>query len=507
MTHQLQTRIPANLIVFEMANNHMGDIEHGLHVIRSFGEVGRKYPEFNFAFKLQYRDLDSFIHPLKKGRDDVPYVKRFSETRLTLQQFDLLIDEMRAQGFYVMSTPFDNASVKVIEKQNLDIIKIASCSVTDWPLLEEIAATDRPIIASTAGATIDDIDQVVSFFSHRNKDFAILHCVGEYPTADEKMHLGQIDYLKARYPDVRIGFSTHENPGNFEIVKMAIAKGATIFEKHVGVATDKYALNAYSISPAQADEWLKNARYARNVCGLSTDRAPVNEAEVKSLRSLRRGVFLKHDIEPGQPVTSNDVYFAFPPDDGQYTANDWSKYAHFRSTEKILRDQPLTQKNAERRDDRTLVRRLAKDVKQLLDSSQITIPGGVDLEISHHYGIDKFYQFGLTMLTVVNRGYCKKILVSLPNQVHPEQYHLQKEETFHILYGEIHLKLNGELRICRRGDVINIEPGVRHEFVSPTGAVFEEISSTHFVDDSFYSDSSISQNKARKTFLTYWMSA
>ena len=507
MTRNFPTKIPANLMVFEMANNHMGDIEHGLHVIRSFGEVCRKYPEFNYAFKLQYRELDTFIHPLKKGREDVPYVKRFSETRLSLQQFDLLVGEMRSQGFFVMSTPFDNASVQVIERQNLDIIKIASCSFTDWPLLEEIAATDRPIIASTAGATIDEIDQVVSFLSHRDKDFAVLHCVGEYPTADDKMHLGQIDYLHVRYPGVRIGFSTHENPSNYEIVKMAIAKGATIFEKHVGVATDKYVLNSYSISPAQADEWLKNARYARSVCGLSTVRAPVNETEIKSLRSLRRGVFLKHEIEPGHLVNSKDVYFAFPPDEDQYTANDWSKYAHFRATKKILMDEPLSQRNAERQDDRTLVRQLAKDVKRLLDSSQITIPGGVGLEISHHYGIEMFYQFGLTMLTVVNRGYCKKILVSLPNQVHPEQYHLQKEETFHILFGEIHLKLNGELRICGPGDVINIEPGVRHEFVSPTGAVFEEISSTHFVDDSFYSDPSIAQNKARKTFLTYWMSA
>ena len=55
--------------------------------------------------------------------------------------------------------------------------------------------------------------------------------------------------LGKRYPDVRIGFSTHEAPSNFDIVKMAIAKGATIFEKHVGVATEKYPLNAYSISP------------------------------------------------------------------------------------------------------------------------------------------------------------------------------------------------------------------------------------------------------------------
>ncbi len=499
------SRIPERLVVFEMANNHMGDIEHGLHVTRRFGEVCRKFPEFKFAFKLQYRDLDSFIHPLKKDRADVPYVKRFSETRLSRAQFDTLVAEMRAQGFLVMSTPFDNASIATIESQNLDIIKIASCSFTDWPLLEDVVQSERPIIASTAGASLEEIDQVVSFFSHRSKDFAILHCVGEYPTADDKLHLGQIDYLKARYPNVRIGFSTHEDPANFEIVKMAIAKGATIFEKHVGVATDKYALNAYSISPEQAEQWLTNARYALGVCGRSDGRAPVNETEAKSLRSLRRGVFLKHDVPAGKLVTMDDVYFAFPPDEGQYAANDWSKYARYVTTQPITKDHALTHLNADRRDDRHLVLNIAQRVKQLLSDSQITIPGGVDLEISHHYGIDRFDDFGLTMLTVVNRGYCKKVLVCLPGQVHPEQYHEKKEETFHILYGELQLKLDGQTRICQPGDVINIEPGVRHAFTSSTGAVLEEISSTHFVNDSYYTDPAIMQNAARKTFLTYWM--
>jgi len=53
--------------------------------------------------------------------------------------------------------------------------------------------------------------------------------------------------------------------------------------------------------------------------------------------------------------------------------------------------------------------------------------------------------------------------------------------------------------------VINVEPGVRHAFVSPTGSVIEEISSTHYKDDSYYTDESIMNNKMRKTHLTYWM--
>jgi quercetin dioxygenase-like cupin family protein len=97
------------------------------------------------------------------------------------------------------------------------------------------------------------------------------------------------------------------------------------------------------------------------------------------------------------------------------------------------------------------------------------------------------------------------LLVSLPGQQHPEQYHKKKEETFHVLFGELHIFLNGVKKTCKPGDVINIEPGVRHAFVSPTGAVIEEISSTHFKDDSFYTDETIMKNKNRKTVLTYWM--
>ncbi len=500
----MTSKIPTPLIVLEMANNHMGDMEHGFAVIRAFGEIRRKHG-FPMAFKLQYRDLDTFIHPSMQGRDDIKYIKRFSETRLSRADFDRLVAEIRTQGFLTMSTPFDEASVDTIESQKLDIIKVASCSFNDWPLLERIVGTDRPIIASTAGAKLEDIDRVISFFQHRAKDFAILHCVGEYPTPDERMHLSQLDFLQRRYPGVRIGFSTHENPANTDMVKMAIAKGATIFEKHVGLPTDKYPINAYSASPGQVDAWLSAAEYALTVCGEGQVRRPENPEEIASLRSLRRGVFARRPISKGEIVRREDVYFAFPPQDDQYTANDWSKYTQFTATAPIAADGAIAPANSVQSDTREKIWDIVKRVKAFLKESQVVIPGSAELDISHHYGLGRFDDVGLTMLTVVNRDYCKKLLVTLPGQSHPEQYHKQKEETFHVLYGEITLELDGQPRQCKPGDVITIEPGTRHAFRSQAGAVIEEISTTHFRDDSFYTDPAIMANKQRKTLLTYWM--
>jgi len=498
------SNIPDSLFVLEMANNHMGDIDHGLMVIRQFGEVCRKFP-FNFAFKLQYRNLETFIHPEARGRDDIKYVKRFSETALTRADFDRLVAAMRENGFLAMATPFDEPSVDAIKDQNLDIIKIASCTFTDWPLLESVALTNKPIIASTAGASLDDVDRVVSFFKHRHKDFAILHCVGEYPTPEERMHLGQIDFFKARYPGVRIGFSTHENPDNLDMVKLAIAKGATIFEKHVGVPTERYALNNYSATPQQVQRWLGAARDAWTMCGVWDTRLPANDAEMASIRSLRRGVFARRLILEGETISGGDVFFAFPPQPSQYLANDWSKYASFRATRRIEKNGALTTENASRRDVREKIYAIAQQVKKFIGEAHVTVPGEAELEISHHYGLDRFDEVGLTMLTVINRGYCKKLLVLLPGQSHPEQFHKQKEETFHVLHGDIRLELDGKPSVCRPGDVVTVEPGVRHAFSSKSGAVIEEISSTHFKGDSFYTDPAINANTERKTSLAYWM--
>ena len=110
------------------------------------------------------------------------------------------------------------------------------------------------------------------------------------------------------------------------------------------------------------------------------------------------------------------------------------------------------------------------------------------------------------MITVVNRDYCKKLIVQMPGQKHPAQYHKIKEETFNVLHGNLNISLDGKEQDHGPGNVVVVERGVVHEFSTDTGAVFEEISSTHAVDDSFYVDTSIMQNKARKTMVTHWLS-
>ena len=161
-----------------------------------------------------------------------------------------------------------------------DIIKVASCSANDWPLLEKVSQTGRfPIIISTGGLLIEDIDKLVSFFEHKGSDFAIMHCISIYPTPRESSQLNMITSLKEdEYPNLTIGWSTHEDPNDIEIAKIAYSLGAS-FERHVGIENEEYKLNKYSSTPDQVLKWIDSVFDAKKIIGDSIKFIDFKEKE------------------------------------------------------------------------------------------------------------------------------------------------------------------------------------------------------------------------------------
>ncbi|OGY07404.1 MAG: spore coat protein [Candidatus Blackburnbacteria bacterium RIFCSPHIGHO2_01_FULL_40_17] len=498
------TKKYAPLIIFEMANNHMGDVKHGIKIVHKFAKAAEKFNSFNFAFKLQARDIDTFIHPDFKSRQDIKYVKRFSETRLTKKEYKTLKKEIEKCGFVSICTPFDEASVDLIEELDFQIIKIASCSLADWPLLERIAKTNKPIIFSTGGARLEDIDQVVSFFQHRDKEFALMHCVGEYPTLKDNLQLNQIDLLRERYPDVPVGYSTHKEPENNLAIALALAKGARIIEKHVGVRTKKYDLNTYSSTPKQVEKSLKIASEALKMGGVIEKRHTISEKEKADLRQFQRGVFANCDIIAGEPVNLKNTFFAFPNSDGQIITNNLSKYVVFTAKKDVKKNQPVMNTDVVSINIRESVYKIVSKVQKMLNNNKIVLPSKLEWQISHHYGLENFHKNGAVLITVVNREYAKKILVLLPKQIHPSHLHRKKEETFHVLSGDFILYLNNKKQVHKAGEVVIVERNIHHWFTTNKGVILEEVSTTAVPNDSFYEDEKITQNKNRKTYLTYW---
>ena len=160
-----------DLFVLEMANNHWGRLERGKKIVDDFAHVVR-YNGIRASIKLQFRDVASFIHKDYLNADN-RYIKKALDTKMSKADFASLVDYIRKAGCIPTATPFDEASVDLAQELELPMLKIASSDLNDWVLIEKIATTRKPVIASTGGSSLKDIDDLVTFFETRRIPLAI----------------------------------------------------------------------------------------------------------------------------------------------------------------------------------------------------------------------------------------------------------------------------------------------------------------------------------------------
>ena len=311
-----------DLFVLEMANNHWGRLSRGLKIVSEFSKIVR-FNNVRAAIKVQFRDVDRFVHADFRHRTDIRYIKKTLDTRLPDEQFAVLMKAIREAGCVPMATPFDERSVDLCVELGVPIIKIASSDLNDWHLIEKIATTKRPCIVSTGGSSLKDLDDLVTFFANRNLPLAINHCVSLYPAEDSELELNQLDFLRNRYPGLTIGLSTHEYHDWTSSMLIAYAKGARTFERHIDIDDDGVPVSRYCSLPEQIDQWFKAFHKAKEMCGApGTQKRVPPIREVEYLDSLVRGVYATRDLEEGHSLTDKDVYLAVPLQKGQISCRE-----------------------------------------------------------------------------------------------------------------------------------------------------------------------------------------
>jgi N-acetylneuraminate synthase len=187
---------------------------------------------------------------------------------------------------------------------------------------------------------LEHLDDLVAFFKARRIPFALNHCVSIYPSQDCELDLNQIDFLRARYPNIVIGYSTHEMTDWRSSILIAYAKGARTFERHVDIDHEGVPVSPYCTLPHQADEWFKAFNKAREMCGRpgNARRVPP-EKEVRYLDELVRGVYAKRTLPKGHVLTADDIYLAVPLQHGQISPREFTGGEILRAA--IVKDEPV----------------------------------------------------------------------------------------------------------------------------------------------------------------------
>ena len=485
------------LFIFELANNHNGSIANGFKLVQSAKKIS-KSTKINFAIKLQFRDLKTFLY--KKNRVKNKHIDRFKSAKLSENDYTKLCKYIKKNNFTLVITPFDEPSVKKAVKNKVDILKIASCSNTDWPLIEKIAQTKKPVICSTGGLDIDGIDNICNFFSYRKIPLAILHCISVYPTDNlETFNLNFIKRLQSRYPNVVVGYSGHERESNFLPVLTASSLGARIFERHFSTFETR---NKYSADSKNLKELIKQLNDNIKLLGHENKKI-ITKEEVDSLNQLRRGVFVKSSINKNTKNLKKNVYFAFPKiNKKQLEPGDLGKTISI--SKKFKKDEALVTNKVD--SNYELIRKYVHRYKYMLNEANVVISKDCRVELSHHNGIENLEKVGALLVTLINGQYCKKVIALFPGQRHPKHKHFKKVETFHILSGDLQIIKANKVYNLSVGDKLDVFKDEWHSFSTLNGAVFEEISTESIKTDSKYFDPVIDKTDSliRKTFVPNW---
>ncbi|HEY1333676.1 MAG TPA: N-acetylneuraminate synthase family protein, partial [Myxococcaceae bacterium] len=218
-------------VIAEVGHNHQGDVEKCKELFRVARECGAD------AVKLQKRDNRALY---TREMYDKPYDNEnsfgatYGEHREALEfgrdEYRELQRYCREIGITFFATAFDLPSADFLQSLDMPAYKIASGDLRTTPLLRHVARFGKPMIVSTGGAAMEDILRAYDAIMPINPQLCFLQCTASYPASAEDLNLNVITTLRARFPELVVGLSDHENG-----IAMAVAAyvlGARVVEKH-----------------------------------------------------------------------------------------------------------------------------------------------------------------------------------------------------------------------------------------------------------------------------------
>lgn len=216
------------------------------------------------------------------------------------------VPELRAhaedQKLAFAASPFDLQSLAVLEDAGAHFHKIASSEATNFPLLEAVAGTGKPMLLSTGMCDMIDVTEAVNIcVANGNSDVILLQCAAEYPMPPEHANLAVLDVFRSQFGGLA-GFSDHTLESAVPIA--AVARGAVVIEKHItldkqGAGPDHF----YAMEPTQFSSLVKQLMDAWDSVGNGHKTLSIAERET----GRREGLYAARDIAEGEIISAEDV--------------------------------------------------------------------------------------------------------------------------------------------------------------------------------------------------------
>ena len=327
-------------IIAEAACNHMCSLGLAKKMILDAKSAGADAIKFQTYKAETHVTCGAVSYWGNKPMKQIDYYKNLD--KFGLEEYNTLFEFAYEVGIMPFSTPFDLNSARLLNSLGMEIFKIPSMAINDIELLKEIASFGKPIVMSTGGSTLQEIDRAIDvIFGENNFKLILLACNLSYPTQNKDANLCRIKTLKDKYPNFIVGYSDHTYPDDHMVIpSLTIPMGAKVIEKHFTL--DKTAIGSgqfFSIDADDLRKMVKNIRLAETVFGNGT--IDVSESEKGAVSGSRKSVVVNvPSIPEGETILSSMIIGKRP---GTGIPIDRIKDVIGKKTNKILNYDDLIQ--------------------------------------------------------------------------------------------------------------------------------------------------------------------
>jgi sialic acid synthase len=297
-------------VIAEIGHNHQGSLEKARELFKEAKLAGAH------AVKLQKRynrGLYTRAAYNKPYDNENSYGATYGEHREFLEfereQYTELKAYAKELGVDFFSTAFDIQSADFLQSLDMPAYKIASGDLKSTPLLKHVARMGKPMIVSTGGAEIDDVQRAYDAIMPINSQLSILQCTAGYPAATEELDLRVIETYRARFPQAVIGFSSHDN--GIVMPVAAYMLGARIVEKHFTLnRAMKGTDHAFSLEPVGMRKMVRDLD--RIFKAMGNGEKKIYESEKAPIIKMGKSLVVARDLPSGHVIAADDIVMKSP---------------------------------------------------------------------------------------------------------------------------------------------------------------------------------------------------
>ena len=298
-------------IIAEAGVNHNGRVDLAYKLVDVAKEAGAdaiKFQTFK-AEKVVSSKAPKAEYQKKATSSDESQLEMIKKLELSFEDFVKLKKYCDKKGIMFLSTPFDHQSIDFLYNL-IDIYKIPSGEIINYPYLKHIAAKNKPMIMSTGMTNLGEVEEAINTIRTVNSEakISLLHCTTNYPAPYEEVNLKAMQTLTAAFK-LPVGYSDHTL--GIEVPIAAAALGARIIEKHFTL--DKKLLgpdHKASLEPGELKEMIKAIRNIEKALGDGIKKP--NKSEIEIIKVARRSLIATRDIRIGEIIKESDIIIKRP---------------------------------------------------------------------------------------------------------------------------------------------------------------------------------------------------